>query len=116
MSVVYDPPTEASAAASRGLALHARGRGGKSLRDATVGVARRMAEGGAFDIEEVATIWAWFRRFAVNKAFRRSMARDAESPAAVAWLLHGGDTAFAWAAGVLVRDGFTRERPRRRGR
>lgn len=107
---LHPPPTEAVAAAVRGLALRERfGRGGTH-----VGLARgvRMAAGEPLPYAEVRVVSAWFAR---HGAQRRSAVRpwgQDEDPSAawIAWLLWGGDASREWADEVVGRPSRSEDR------
>lgn len=107
---LHPPPSEAIAAAARGLVLRERfGRGGTH-----VGLARgiRMAAGEPIPYAEVRVVSAWFAR---HGAQRRSSLRawgqdDDPSAAWIAWLLWGGDASRAWADSLTGRTGPGKDR------
>lgn len=100
----YTPPDEVRTNAARGLVLVQHGHGGKGLRPATLRQARRIANGTGLDYDEAKVNLAWFARFGAYELACRARLRDPESPAAVAWLLHGGDAGWAWVRELVERD------------
>lgn len=80
----------------RGLALVAAGRAGKGLRGETTAWARDLADGLPVTPAKARKMRAWFARHGATKAESARRMRDAESPAAVAWLLWGGDPTVAY--------------------
>lgn len=100
----YTPPDEVRANAARGLVLVQRGHGGKGLRPATLRQARRITDGTGLDYDKAKVNLAWFARFGASAKLRSVRLRKPESPAAVAWLLHGGDAGWAWVREIVERD------------
>lgn len=102
----------------RGLALVEQGYAGNGLRGETVQWARRLADGDPITREKAIKMRAWFARHGVAKLESARRLRDPKSPAAVAYLLWGGDPSIAykrsgwrdpvasWLRGVLA--GFDR--------
>lgn len=80
----------------RGLALVAAGRAGKGLRGETTAWARDLADGLPVTPAKARKMRAWFARHGAAKAESARRMRDPESPAAVAWLLWGGDPSVAY--------------------
>lgn len=89
-------PASVRRAFRQGLALYAAGRGGAGLRPETVAWARRLADGQPITLEKARKMRAWFARHGVAKLESARRMRDPESPAAVAWLLWGGDPSIAY--------------------
>jgi hypothetical protein len=80
----------------RGLALVTAGRAGKGLRGETVAWARDLADGLPISDAKARKMRAWFARHGAATAESARRMRDPESPAAVAWLLWGGDPSVAY--------------------
>lgn len=92
---VTTPPEAVRAAFRAGLALFARGRGGRGLRPETVEWARRIAAGEPPDAAKIAAGAAWHARHAVD----RRPGWDTpgrETPGYVAFLLWGGAPGREW--------------------
>ena len=91
-------PASVRARLREGLALELAGYGGKGLVDETVDWAARLARGEPIDCAKARKMRGWFARHgvAVDESARRL--RDPHSPAAVAWLLWGGDPAIPYRA------------------
>jgi hypothetical protein len=102
--VNYAPPDEVRANAARGLVLVSEGRGGKGLKPATVRQARRIADGRGLDYDEAKVNLAWFARFGAYTAAVAARRRDPQCPAAVSWLLHGGDEGWEWVREIVEID------------
>lgn len=83
-------PAAVRAAFRRGVALYDAGHGGKGLRPETVAWARKLAAGSAVTVAKARKMKAWFARHGVAVAESKRRA-DSTSPAAVAWLLWGGN-------------------------
>jgi len=90
------PTAAMAAAAKRGLALLADGKGGDGLVDRTIADARRMAARDALSERKVRAMPGWFARHATDKTEGWNKP-GSESPGFVAFLLWGGETAAAWA-------------------
>ncbi len=94
---VLAPPAAVRRAFARGLALYDRGLGGKGLRPETVAWARKLARGVNVNEAKARQMRAWFARHGVPRDYAAARRRP-ESPAAVAWLLWGGDPRVPYAA------------------
>ena len=100
----------------RGLALVTAGKAGKGLRGETTAWARDLADGLPITDAKARKMRAWFARHGAAVAESARRMRDPQSPAAVAWLLWGGDPSVAyrktgwrdpvagWLRGLLVRN------------
>jgi uncharacterized protein YjbI with pentapeptide repeats len=86
----------------RGLALVTAGRAGKGLRGETTAWAQDLADGLPVTPAKARLMRAWFARHGAAKAEGARRMRDPESPAAVAWLLWGGDPSVPYR-----RDGWS---------
>lgn len=86
----------------RGLALVTAGKAGKGLRGETTAWARDLADGLPVTPAKARLMRAWFARHGAAKAESARRMRDPESPAAVAWLLWGGDPSVPYR-----RDGWS---------
>lgn len=95
-AVTLTAPASVRRMLRRGLALVAAGRGGKGLRGETVRWAQDLADGLPVTPAKARKMKAWFARHGAAKAESARRMRDAESPAAVAWLLWGGDPSVAY--------------------
>lgn len=89
-------PASVRRAFRQGLALHAAGRGGAGLRPETVAWARRLADGEPITLAKARKMRAWFARHGAAVAESARRQRDPQSPAAVAWLLWGGDPSIGY--------------------
>lgn len=89
-------PASVRRAFRQGLALYAAGRGGAGLRPETVAWARRLADGEPITLAKARKMRAWFARHGAAVAESARRQRDPQSPAAVAWLLWGGDPSIAY--------------------
>lgn len=89
-------PASVRAALRRGLALVAAGHAGRGLRGETVRWAERLADGDPISDAKARTMRAWFARHGAAPAESARRMRDPTSPAAVAWLLWGGDPRVAY--------------------
>lgn len=89
-------PAAVRRALRRGLALVAAGRAGRGLRGETVSWARDLAAGLPVTPQKARLMRGWFARHGVSPAEAAKRLRDPESPAAVAWLLWGGDPAVPY--------------------
>ena len=92
-------PASVRRAFREGLALHAAGRGGAGLRPETVAWARRLADGQPLTLAKARKARAWFARHGAAVAESARRQGDPQSPAAVAWLLWGGDPSIAYRRG-----------------
>lgn len=81
----------------------ASGLGGKGLRPATIRTARRIATGEPISLAQAIKMRAWLHRFGPNTASAHARRTDPTSPAAVAWMLWGGDPAIDWKADPAVK-------------
>jgi hypothetical protein len=100
----------------RGLALVTAGKAGRGLRGETTAWARHLANGIPITDAKARKMRAWFARHGAAVAESARRMRDPESPAAVAWLLWGGDPSVAyrktgwrdpvagWLRSLLVRN------------
>lgn len=84
-------PAAVRSALRKGLALEREGYGGKGLVDDTVDWAKRLADGEPIDYAKAKKMRGWFARHGVAKAESAKRLRDPKSPAAVAYLLWGGN-------------------------
>lgn len=96
----FPVPEAVRAACRRGLALHAKERSGDGLVPATVGWARRLAEGGAITERKLRKMAAWHARHGVDRRPGWS-APGRETPGYVAFLLWGGAAGRSFAARLL---------------
>lgn len=80
----------------RGLAAVTAGHAGRGLRGETVSWARDLADGLPITQAKARKMRAWFARHGAAKAESARRMRDPESPAAVAWLLWGGEPEVAY--------------------
>lgn len=87
-------PASVRRAFRHGLTLHAAGFGGAGLRPATVACARQLAEGAPITLSKARKMRAWFARHGAAGAESARRQDDPFSPAAVAWLLWGGNPAI----------------------
>lgn len=105
------PPRDVAARFAQGLELLRAGHRGRGLQPETVRWAERLAAREPITIEKARAMAAWLRRHGASPAEVAARLRDPESPAAVAWLLWGGDPsttratlerdpALRWAASV----------------
>jgi HK97 family phage prohead protease len=92
----FTPPQGVRDACARGLELHKEGHSGEGLKPATVAWARRLAAGEDISPEKAVQMRAWFARHD-NDTENAARAKDAKSPAMVAWLLWGGDPGQRWS-------------------
>lgn len=90
-------PDEAVEAFAAGLALYDQGYGGAGLVPATIREARDAVRTGRVSTDKARRMAAWFARHGAAVAESTARRRDRSSPAAVAWLLWGGDVGRAWA-------------------
>ncbi len=95
-AVTLTAPASVRRMLRRGLALVTTGRGGKGLRGETVRWAQDLADGLPVTLAKARKMRAWFARHGAAKAESARRMRDPESPAAVAWLLWGGDPSVAY--------------------
>ena len=91
-------PASVRAALRRGIDLYAAGRGGKGLVDDTVDWARALADGAKITYPKAVKMRGWFARHGPPEEEATRRLRDPQSPAAVAWLLWGGDPAIPYRA------------------
>lgn len=89
-------PAAVRASLRRGLALVRDGYAGRGLRGETVEWADRLARGEPITDAKARKMRAWFARHGVAAAEAARRMRDPTSPAAVAWLLWGGDPAIPY--------------------
>lgn len=100
MSTTYKPPPAAASNAKRGLELRREyGRGGTA-----VGIARGrdLANGSALPLSTVKRMYSFFARHEVDKKGNGWSAGEEGYPSngLIAWLLWGGDSAYAWSARI----------------
>ncbi len=87
-------PKAVRAMLRRGLKLlDYRGRG---LQDDTVAWARRLVAGEKIDLAKAHDMHGWFARHGPPEDEAAARARDEKTPAAVAWMLWGGDPSIPW--------------------
>lgn len=91
-------PASVRAALRRGIDLYNAGRGGKGLVDNTVDWARALADGAKITYPKAVKMRGWFARHGPPEEEATRRLRDPQSPAAVAWLLWGGDPAIPYRA------------------
>lgn len=89
-------PAPVRAALRRGIDLYNAGRGGKGLVDATVDWARALASGAKISYPKAVKMRGWFARHGPPEKESARRLRDSQSPAAVSWLLWGGDPAIPY--------------------
>jgi hypothetical protein len=92
----FKPPMAVALNAIEGYVLYLRGHGGKGLREESVLFAQKLGARREIDEEEARKLRAWFARFQKNKKMTKARLEKPTSPAAVAWLLKGGDAAIRW--------------------
>ncbi len=108
-------PAAVRSALRKGLLLVRDGYAGKGLRGETVRWAERLADGEPIDYAKAKDMRGWFARHGVARAESAKRMRDPKSPAAVSWLLWGGDPSIhyrvtgwqdpiaPWLHGVLAQ-------------
>lgn len=100
MSTTYKPPPSAAANAKRGLEMRREhGRGGTAVGIAR---ARDLANGSSLPLSTVKRMYSFFARHEVDKKGKGFNAGEDGYPSngRIAWLLWGGDSAYAWSARI----------------
>jgi hypothetical protein len=90
------PPEGVRSAARRGIKYHSEGKAGDGFESATLGRAKKIAEGQELTPEHVKRMHSFFERHAGG---RSQKAKKGEiTPWDVAWLAWGGNAGRTWAA------------------
>lgn len=100
MSTTYKPPPAAVSNAKRGLELRREhGRGGTEVGIAR---ARDISNGSDLSLSTVKRMYSFFARHEVDKKGKGWHAGQEGYPSngLIAWLLWGGDSAYAWSARI----------------
>lgn len=97
-------PRSVRAQLRRGVELADAGFGGRGLKPETVSWARKLADAKPIDLAKAHDMHGWLARHGAAEDEAAARLRDDHSPAAVAWLLWGGDPAIPYSAGRRSRD------------
>lgn len=100
MSTTYKPPPAAASNAKRGLEMRREhGRGGTAVGIAR---ARDLANGASLPLSTVKRMYSFFARHELDKKGKGFNAGEDGYPSngRIAWLLWGGDSAYAWSARI----------------
>ena len=100
MSTTYKPPPAAASNAKRGLEMRREhGRGGTAVGIAR---ARDLANGSSLPLSTVKRMYSFVARHEVDKQGKGFNAGEDGYPSngRIAWLLWGGDSAYAWSARI----------------